>query len=194
MSHLWGDRGSFPSLQRTQWDDGMGIFPGRWIKSPKAFVIHLYSLSRGGQRHLGFLKHLYLCIAWNKYNYLKAEEVPLWNWKGKIYPYTHGFYCPPNCSQKQSHLWVFQVQKQDYSKRALCSITISPTQGIWECAIQKIWERGKEMLPLRPLPVLVIEVVGDSWEERLKGRYKDRRIEGLQGKRRGNEKKENDRN
>lgn len=162
---------------------------GQWIKSPKAFVLPLYILSffsRGGQSWLDFLKHFLLCIAGHRFLILKYEELKrchFWNWKGKICPDPHGFYCPPNSSQEQSHLWVFQAQKQDYFKSVFCSFTVSSALGEFGDVLWQVGGRGRESLCLRPHQALVIGVAGASWgREFERETLKERKRGGVQGK------------
>jgi hypothetical protein len=76
--HLQRDRG-FHHLCRelTQRHDGVGLLHGQQIRSLKAFVILLYSLSfpsSEAQRQPGFLEHFSL-YCWVQKSHLKAQEL-----------------------------------------------------------------------------------------------------------------------
>ena len=110
-------------------------FPaGQWFKLPRAFVIPLYIISRGGQSQLAFLKHFPLCIAWHwipSFKSWRAEEVPLWIWKGKIFRHPHGFYCPSPIPVRDNHIFGCFKYKSKTTPKVLCRITISSYAVSW---------------------------------------------------------------
>lgn len=138
----------FPHLLITQWDDGGGDITWEVNQITHGFCDpNIYSVISQQRRtktawSLKALSSLYCWAQLSSFKNWIAEEALLSKLKRKSMPLPSWFLLPPNSSQKQSHLWVFQIQKLDYVKRALCSFKFPPHQGIWEHAIQQVGVRG----------------------------------------------------
>lgn len=152
MSHLQGDRGSFPTSFRElrQWNDGDRDITWAANLTVQSFCdpsIHYVIFQQRGRNAAWFPEDLFLCIAGQRSLILKPKSCHFWNWKTKMHPCPHGFYCPTNSVQEHSHLWVFQVQNQDLTSKGPFAVSWFPQpQGIWEHFVAG-WKRSLSLMP-----------------------------------------------
>lgn len=133
--------------------------PGQWVKSSRAFVIPLLSAC-----YPEALSSVYCWPSIPSFKSWRAKEVPLWIWKGKIFPYPLGFYCPPPIPVIDNHIFgCFKYKSKTTPKGPFAESQFPP--------MKRVGGRGREKVPLGPPLVLFIGVAGASW-----GREIERKI------------------